>query len=77
MPGTCVYVADALSATKGIIYAYDASGAVVFSLNVSTTPSALAVDHTRQRLYAAIATNLLAYSPLLVHIFSFLLFVLC
>jgi DNA-binding beta-propeller fold protein YncE len=74
LPGTCVYVADALSATKGILYAYDTSGAVVFSLNVSTTPSALAVDHTRQRLYAAIATNLLAYPP---HRTTSFLFVLC
>jgi hypothetical protein len=55
-------VADALSATKGVIYAYDMNGTVVFSLNVSTTPSAMTIDHTRQRLYVAIATNLLAYA---------------
>jgi hypothetical protein len=59
---TCLYVADSTSATKGVIWAYDANGTAVFSLNV-TTPTALAVDHTRQRLYAAIATNILAYVP--------------
>lgn len=51
----CLYVADQAQAGTGNIRAFAANGALTFTLNLTSAPSALAADHSRQLLYAMVA----------------------